>query len=450
MVNKFRAFIHETNLFDENSPILLAVSGGIDSVVMADLFAEANFDFAITHCNFHLRGEESDGDEAFVRQLARQYEVDCFVKAFETTDYAEQEKVSIEMAARKLRYDWFNTLLNQHNYAFVATAHHKNDVLETMLFNLSRGTGIAGLHGILPKKANIIRPLLFAGRKQIENYAKQKKLNWREDRSNQDEKHRRNLIRRKVIPVLEVVNPNLLQTMEMSLERISGTEDVFKAVVKDLKSICIRNDGRDVYLNINILKNQPGLKVVLHELIKEYGFQYHQSREIAEFVEKHERNIQVGKVFDSPTHRLNIDRKELVISSLTDDIGDLYMIDEKEHILQTDEFELNFNVLDAHKYKIMPLANIAALDHEKLKFPLKLRTWKKGDYFFPLGMNRKKKLSDFMIDLKIPLNLKKRVMVLVSGDEIVWVVGHRIDHRYRVIDKTKQVFEVRQEVKSLP
>ncbi|MDF9795589.1 tRNA(Ile)-lysidine synthase [Catalinimonas alkaloidigena] len=450
MVNKFGAFINETNLFTKNTPILLAVSGGVDSAVMADLFAEANFSFAMAHCNFHLRAEESDGDETFVRQLASQYGVECYIQDFDTIDYAEREKMSIEMAARKLRYAWFKSLLSQHNYTYVATAHHKNDVLETVLFNLSRGTGIAGLHGIKPKKGNVIRPLLFADRKQIENYAREKQLLWREDRSNQDEKHRRNLIRRKVIPVLEEVNPNLLQTMEISLERISETEDVFRAVVKDLRSVSVRSDGKDVYLNIKILKNQPGLKVILHELIKEYGFQYHQSREIAEAIKKREHNSQVGKVFDSSTHRLNIDRKELVISSTTDYIASLYEIDGKEHTLQTDEFTLNFSVLDAHKYKIVPLANIAALDHEKLQFPLKLRTWKKGDHFFPLGMNRKKKLSDFMIDLKIPLNLKKRVMVLTSGNDIVWVVGQRIDHRYRVTENTKQVFEIKQEVKPLP
>ncbi|WKN31971.1 tRNA lysidine(34) synthetase TilS [Porifericola rhodea] len=449
MVNKFEAFVSETHLFTKDTPVLLAVSGGVDSVVMSDLFAKANMNFAIAHCNFNLRAEESDGDETFVAQLAQQYKVQHYAKSFDTIQYAEKYKVSIEMAARELRYQWFNELLATYSYAYVATAHHKNDVLETLIFNLSKGTGIAGLHGIRPKNGRTIRPILFADRRQIEAYAQENQLQWREDSSNLDEKHRRNMIRQKVIPVMEEINPNLLQTLEMSLERISGAEEVFKAVVKDLKNVCVRADGRDVYLNINMLKNQPGLNVVLHELIKEYGFQYHQSREIAEAIRK-EEVLQVGKVFDSSSHRLNIDRKELIISLIHEEGVGAYVIDEQEHELHAEDFDLSICVRDALKYKLLPLANMAALDHEKLKFPLTLRKWKKGDFFYPLGMNRKKKLSDFMIDLKIPLNLKKRVMVLTSGDDIVWVVGHRIDHRFRITENTRQVYEVKQEVKSLP
>lgn len=450
MVNKFRAFVHETNLFTENTPVLLAISGGIDSVVMADLFAKANFKFALAHCNFKLRGEHSEGDESFVKQLAKKYQVRCFVKPFDTFGFADHQRISIQMAARQLRYEWFRDLLKEQAYEYVATAHHKNDVLETIIFNLTKGTGIAGLHGIQLRQSGIIRPLLFADRKQIEAYAHQNQIQWREDSSNSDEKYRRTLIRKKVIPVLEEINPKLLGTLELSLERISGTENFFNAAVQELKQKSVYSSGRDIYININKIRNQPGLNVVLHEMIKDYGFQYHQTREIAYTIVHRTPEKQSGKVFDSITHRLNIDRKELVISLIaTDSIGS-YTISEKKHALDTDEFELVFNVLDAKKYKLMSLANIAALDHEKLKFPLTLRKWKKGDFFYPLGMNCKKKLSDFMIDIKIPLNLKNRVMILASGDDIVWVVGHRIDHRYRITNSTQQVYEITQHLKSLP
>lgn len=450
MVNKFRSFIHETNLFAEKTPILLAVSGGIDSVVMADLFARSKFEFAMVHCNFNLRGEESDGDEVFVKQLAQRYQVSCFVKSFDTSGFADLQRISIQMAARQLRYAWFNALLKEQKYEYIATAHHKNDVVETIIFNLTKGTGIAGLHGIKLKQSQIIRPLLFADRKQIEEYAQTHQLAWREDSSNSDEKYRRNLIRRRVIPVLEEINPKLLETLELSLERISGTESFFLSAVQELKKKCMYTLGKDVFINIQKVKDQPGLHVVLHEMIKEYGFQYHQTREISEAIRRTTPEKQSGKVFDSSSHRLNIDRKELIISVISRDSIGSYTITEKEHKLDTDEVELTFKVLEARKYRVMPLANIAALDHEKLKFPLTLRKWKKGDFFYPLGMNCKKKLSDFMIDIKIPLNLKNRVMVLTSGDDIVWVVGYRIDHRYRITDTTQQIYEITQHIKSLP
>lgn len=448
MVNKFRSFIHDTNLFPKNSSIMLAISGGIDSVVMADLFARANIPFGIAHCNFRLRAEASEGDEAFVKQLGQKYQVDCFVKSFDTLDVAEQQHISIQMAARQLRYAWFNDLLQEQQYDYIATAHHKNDVLETIIFNLAKGTGIAGLRGIKRKQSQLIRPLLFADRKQIIAYAQKHQLSWREDSSNADEKYRRTLIRKKVVPVLEEINPKLLDTLELSLERISGTEDFFQFAVQVLKQKSMSFRGEDVFIQIHEIRNQPGLHVVLHEMIKTYGFQYHQTREIAEAILHQDLEKQIGKVFDSASHRLNIDRKELIISLRDNDPLESYTIREQDLVLDTDAFELSWNVQDALGYKIQPLACVAALDYGKLKFPLTVRKWKQGDFFYPLGMNRKKKLSDFMIDMKIPLNLKSRVMVLSSGKDIVWVVGYRVDHRYRLTGKTRQVYEISQHIKA--
>lgn len=448
MLDEFKTFLEETRLFQQQPKVLLAISGGIDSVVMAHLFYRAHIPFDIVHCNFQLRGEESDGDEAFVRQLAEKFDVQCMVSSFETQQYADANQLSIQMAARDLRYQWFEELLQTHDHVYLATAHHKHDVLETMIFNLAKGTGLAGMHGIRFLQGQIIRPMLFTDRKQIEGYASAEKLHWREDSSNADDKYRRNLIRHEVIPVLEQINPSLMKTLEPTLERFMGAEAVVQAASEQVMKECIIVEKNDIYISLPKIHALPGLKVLLHEILKDYGFHYQQTREIVAMLQDEERSAHVGKVFDSATHRLNFDRNDLIISPIpVMQPAKTSVISEKEHEKHLDQFDLDIKVLDARKYNVMPLANIAALDHEKLKFPLKLRKWKKGDSFYPLGMNCKKKLSDFMVDTKIPLNLKDRVFVLTSGEDIVWVVGHRIDHRYRITNKTRQVYELTQHVR---
>ena len=448
MTDEFKSFAQDALRLKKINKCLLAVSGGIDSVVMAELFSQAGFPFAIVHCNFKLRGDDSDQDEQFVRELAQKYEVACMVKTFDTEKYAGTEGISIQMAARDLRYTWFNQLLREGHGQEIATAHHKNDVLETMLLNLTKGTGLAGMHGILPRKGHVIRPLLFADKNQIQNYAQEHQLKWREDSSNEEDKYQRNLIRHQVVPILQEINPALLKTMDHTLERFIGAEALVRASCQQIEQKCLVQRGQDAFLQLEKILPLPGLHVIMHEVLSKYGFQYQQSREIAKILKEKPKDLYVGKVFDSKTHRANLDRKELVITPLAIPSQAVASeISEKEHVKELDQFEINMRVLDAERYNIMPLANVAALDHEKLKFPLKLRKWKKGDAFYPLGMNCKKKLSDFMVDTKIPLNLKDRVFVLTSGDDIVWVVGHRIDHRYRVTDHTRQVYEVTQQVR---
>lgn len=449
MLNEFKTFVQEALQLNKDGQYLLAISGGIDSVVMADLFYQSGFSFDIVHCNFRLRGAESDEDEAFVRNLAQSYGVKCIVKSFDTQKQADSRGVSVQMAARHIRYAWFEQLMQGSEYREIATAHHKNDVLETMVFNLVKGTGISGLRGIRHRQGHIIRPLLFTDKQQIRQYAQQHQLQWREDSSNAEDKYRRNFIRHEVIPVLEQINPNLFQTLEGTLERLIGAEALVKASCAQIRKKCLARRGDDYFLRTAQLMELPGLNVVMHEILKDFGLHYQQSATIARMLMDKNKEAYVGKVFDSATHRVNLDREEIVISPLASRPKSVASeISEKEHSKKLDFCDLDMRVLDASRYNIMPLANVAALDHEKLKFPLKLRKWQEGDSFYPLGMNCRKKLSDFMIDTKVPLNLKERVFVLTSGEDIVWVVGHRIDHRYRITDQTRQVYEVTQHVRS--
>ena len=441
MLEKFLDYISEKELFTNEDKILLAISGGIDSVVMAKLFRDAGINHGIAHCNFGLRGEESDSDEKFVRKLARKADAPCYVKNFNTEQFAEDHKVSIQMAARELRYNWFEELAAAEGYSYIALAHHQNDLLETMLLNLSRGTGIAGLHGIAPKRGKFIRPLLFADKEDIFAFVTKKQLTWREDSSNASTKYQRNKIRQEVVPVLEELNPNLSQTIRQTAEKISAVERFFLQEVEKMRSTVIRQEGRDWILDLNPLLEGSEPTLFLSQLIDKWGFSYSQAKEIIAIYKQ--EGTTSGKIFESNTHRLNTDRNQLIISPKDlQEYQDLEII-ENEQKASYGAWAFTFNSLKAEGYPIKGDKNLAALDKDKLEFPLKLRNWKHGDWFCPLGMKQKKKLSDFMIDEKIPLNLKERVLVLTSGDSIVWVVGHRIDNRYKITESTTEVLEVK-------
>lgn len=437
MTDQFIQYINDHHLFGPQDKVLLAVSGGMDSVAMLQCFKEAQVcDFGVAHCNFGLREEDSDADEAFVKKLAKKAKASFHSHAFETTAFAAQEKISIQMAARQLRYAWFKQVMEDHDYDYLATAHHRNDVLETVLFNLTKGTGIAGLHGIKNKTGKIIRPMLFADKEDILDFIARKNLAWREDSSNASVKYARNLIRHEVIPVLKKVNPDLEHTFQHTVDRIAQVEEVFLERVAQIAKKAFRKAEGNLYIDLQVLKDEQVNPIFLYELIKAYGFNFTQASDL------YERLFQgAGKLFDSPTHRLNIDREALIISSrdLSDFIPASIFKDQKEY--QGRELHLRFSTQEVEEFKIPNNKKIAALDLDKLKFPLGIRKWHRGDHFFPLGMKKKKKLSDFMIDEKIPLNLKERVLLLTSGEAIVWVIGHRIDDRFKITEATKHVFK---------
>ena len=423
-------------MFTKNQKILVAVSGGVDSVVLVDLLKKANYNFAIAHCNFHLRDEESDGDESFVEQLAQDLDVPFFCDNFDVKTEANEKGISIQMAARNMRYDWFLRLCSQFEYDVIATAHHKNDSIETVLYNLTKGTGLAGLHGIQPKLNSVVRPMLFATKEDVLEYAKSQSLSWREDSSNTSNKYFRNLIRNEVIPLLKNINPNLEETFQVSIEKLKYTEDFFLAQVDSIKSILVEERGGDYWISIPLLKKYKGFEIILFQILSEFGFNYSQVRQIFQSF-----NSQSGKVFHSPVYLLSIDRSYLVITPHADEVSEQQIFDLTKP-LKSLNFELRFEILDNSDLVIDPSKDIAFIDLDEIEFPIKLRSWNQGDRFYPLGMTKKKKLSDFLIDNKVPVNLKSRIFVLTTNNSIFWVIGHRIDNRFKITKSSRRVLKI--------
>jgi tRNA(Ile)-lysidine synthase len=397
--------------------------------------------WAIVHANFQLRGEESVQDEGLVRQLADQYGVAFFSQSFSTSQYSKLHKISTQMAARELRRAWVEKLLTQEGYQYVALAHHHNDQLETLLLNLAKGGGISGLKGMLPKNAFWIRPLLWATKEEIVNYAIEQGLRWREDRTNADDKYQRNWIRHQVIPLLQEINPSLLITTQHTVERLQEVEAVFQAEVRRVQKKAVNEIGNRFVIQKNIVIQHPQAASLLAEWLAPYGFSWTDVRQIMISLTK---QVQAGSYFQSASHSLWIDRDELVITKNDERLRITTTMEHQEsHTTEVLGGQLAGKVLSAKGYSISADPLLAALDYHKLKFPLKLRTWQEGDRFQPLGMNRKKKISDFLVDLKVPRYAKEEVIVLLSSDQIVWVVGYRISQQFRITKQTQQVYEIR-------
>jgi len=435
MVDRFRKFIKQKDLCQETNRILVAVSGGVDSVVMLDLFLKNGFSVGLAHCNFRLRNEESDADEQFVKSLAEERNIPYYIEHFETEKMASEKRVSIQMAARELRYDWFEEIRTREGYNYIATGHNFNDSVETMVFNLIKGTGLKGLTGISEKAGKVIRPLSFASREEIEGYAFENDLAYRTDSSNASLKYHRNYIRHKILPEFKNVNPGFEITIKNTIDRLAGIQHFVRDRLSLEKSSYMYEDGRDIYLKKDFFSkiSEPAL---LYEVIGKYGFNYDQCESIYEGM-----GHAPGNVFYSEEYTLNIDRDHLIISP-KENLEEIFEISEKDKLLVTDRFNLAFEMLETEPV-LTPDRHIAYLDLDKLSYPLILRNWNSGDWFIPFGMKGKKKLSDFMIDKKIPLNLKKRIMVLLSKDSIAWVAGHRIDDRFKINSKTKRILKIK-------
>ncbi len=436
MINKFLSFTDSNNIAIKNAKILLAISGGLDSVVLAHILYQLGINFSLAHCNFNLRGKESDEDEKFVKKLADALDVEFHVVCFNTTKVAKKKGVSIQMAARKLRYSWFEEVRKEFSYDFIATAHHKGDVAETVLFNLAKGCGLEGLHGIRPVMGNIIRPLLFAERHEIGLFANEHKIRWREDSSNQSVKYSRNKIRQQVVPVLEEINPKAQEAIYNTSKRVAEAEAFLEFAVKNASESIIKKEGVNTYVNIELLMNMPGYTYLLFELLKPYNFIYSQIQPIANSF----KGI-AGKLFYSTSHVVNIDRSTLIISPIPAE-KNKFALGEEEGSSVFDNMSIATKTYSASNYSIKNSNSALGLDKDKLTFPLEIRGWQKGDIFYPLGMNGKKKLSDFMIDAKIPVNLKDQIRVVVSEGEIVGILNHRLDRRFKIDEKTKTVFEI--------
>lgn len=433
MLNKFKTYVKSNHLFISSDKILLAISGGKDSMVMLKLFSQSGYNFSVAHCNFNLRGKDSENDQKFVESYCRKNNITCYTTSFNTKDQVEQSKKSTQMVARELRYSWFNRLIEEHNFSCVATAHHKNDVAETMLINLTKGTGLSGLHGISNKIGRVIRPMLCFSLKDIDRLADEYNVIFREDISNSDTKYVRNSVRHNIIPELEKINPSLIETLNDTSERFNELEEIIQqSVIRELKR-CSTSENEKVIFNIDELKQLHPLTTYLYYFIKDYGFNQSDVLDII-----HSLDEQSGKLFYTDNYVLNKDRGYLVLTKLDEPNAKPELIHKVEDFLKIQNF--SYQIKSNADTLVYNKSNyIAYLDMDKLVFPLKIRNWQKGDIFTPFGMKGKKKLSDFFIDNKIDLISKNKVKLLLSGDKIVWVIGLRTDENFKVTSNTDQV-----------
>lgn len=442
MLDLFRQFVATHQLFSAKEPVLLAFSGGIDSVALASLLHEGGYKFGIAHCHFGLRGKASDDDYSFAETIAQQYAVPFYAVKFDTLQYVAQHSgTSIQMAARQLRYEWLEQVRRDKQYACIATAHHQNDIVETMLYNLTMGTGIGGLHGILPRRGAVVRPLLFANKTDIEQWKMENGLAHREDSSNHETKYVRNKIRHLVVPTLQDINPRLPQTFYENAQRFAETELIYREGLQRYHQQICSHLRHETLISIGRLGQIAAKRTVLFELLKEYGFNIAQIDQILAGLTAGE----AGKLYLTDTHQLLRDRKHLILSQRSERDVSYVLLQADTDTIQTADLTLNLHC-HAMPPDFVPPTNvaIASLDFDKLMFPLLLRRVQVGDYFYPFGMGmKKKKLSRFFGDLKLSKNDKVRAWVVEDHRErIVWVVGYRIDERFKVTLATKQVWKM--------
>lgn len=442
MFAEFHKFILDNNLPGPEQQILLAVSGGMDSVAMTELFRRAGYRFAIAHCNFGLRGKESDLEEEFVKSLARSCRVTFHCRRFDTLEYAKEYGISVQMAARDLRYQWLEELRSRKGYGYIATAHHLDDEVETFLINLSRGTGIAGLHGIPPLSGRLFRPLLFAWREQIMAFVTEEGLAYREDSSNKENKYRRNRIRHEIIPALEALNPSFRQELSGTMRKIKDAEVIYRQAVMEKTSTLLDRRGEEILIPIAGLKDLSPLRTWSFELLRPFGFT---ASGVDSLIAAMDR--EPGRQLFSPTHRLLIDRDHLIITPLENPAApageEMAVIPDSREGQLDAPVRLTWSVSGTVPDHFASGTDTASFDKDLLRFPLTLRKWRRGDFFYPLGMGHKKKLSDFFIDNKVPRTRKEKSWLLCSGGAIVWVVGMRIDDRFKVTSDTHEVLSIR-------
>jgi tRNA(Ile)-lysidine synthase len=438
MVEQFLKYIHSEKLFHSSQVVLLAVSGGADSMLMLHLFVHTGFPVAVAHCNFGLRGRESDGDEQFVADYCDRHNLAFHSQKFNTEEYARQEGISIEMAARELRYNWFDQLLERHGYDFLATAHHQDDVIETFLINLSRGSGIKGLSGIQPKSGNIIRPMLFTNRAEILDYCQRISISFRADSSNEDTVYKRNLIRHEILPLLELVNPAFRRNALKTIANLSETGQLFQQRISEIKAMVYSEDEQGAMIHIEKLLSLSPLRTILFELIREFGFQAEQIDDILDSLTK-----ESGRRFFSDNYRLVKDREYLLIAPYQDKPEKIFYLDEDCQKLSF-PIQLTLERLERNRdFRFSTHPNIVDLDLDQLVFPLILRHWHEGEYFQPLGMTGLKKLSDFFVDEKYSIPEKENAWILFSGSQPVWIVGKRLDDRCKITSLTKRILRIR-------
>jgi tRNA(Ile)-lysidine synthase len=452
-LKQFQQYIKQQNLFQPKDKLLLAVSGGVDSVVLCELCKLAGYDFTIAHCNFQLRGSESERDESFVSELGQKYEVEVLVKKFDTEKYATENKLSIQVAARQLRYNWFAALTGNKQLAivnessnpicplpiahFLLTAHHANDNIETLLMNFFKGTGINGLHGILPKQATIIRPLLFAKKEEISAFAVANNLSFVSDSSNASDKYTRNYFRNQLIPNLQKVFPQVEDNLLNNIERFREIEMLYKETVQLAKKKLLEQKGNEIHIPVLKLLKSKAMHTIIYEVIKDFGFTPHQADEVVSLLKS-----ESGKYISSATHRIIKNRNWLIIApNKTIEAENIFIV-ENTTLIEFQQGEIMIELLSTTNHQPPTTNLIAQLNAADIKFPVLLRKWKPGDYFYPLGMQKKKKLSRFLSDQKLSLTQKEKIWVMEMNKKIIWVIGLRIDDRFKITGNTKNIFQI--------
>jgi len=435
MLQKIRTYIEKHKLLRTGEPVIVGLSGGADSVALLYCLANLNYSCIAAHCNFHLRGEESDLDAIFTQQIADSLRVPYYIKDFDTTGYAKQRHISVEMAARELRYRWFEELRADCHAQAIAVAHHRDDSVETVLLNLIRGTGIHGLTGIRPKRDSIVRPLLETTRKEILDWLNKQGINYRTDSSNLSDKYTRNYIRLHILPMMEMLNPSAGQAITRTAGHLSDVEVIYADFIEKERQRLMDVGQR---ISIADLLKSVAPQTVLYELLKPYGF----TRLVSELV-YHSLSGESGKVFYTPDSACQLvkDRDFLLITAKPIQDKTIYTIQANDSIESPIRLQTQLTK-KTNEYQVEKSKTTASFDFDKLTFPLTLRTWKKGDWFVPFGMKGRKKISDYFSDQKFDRNRKDRTWLLCSGSDIIWIVGERTDDRYKIDDATKKILKI--------
>lgn len=434
MKEQIQQYIIQHQLLSGEKPVVVGISGGADSVALLHILVSLGYKCIAAHCNFNLRGDESFRDEQFTIDFTKRLQVPLCKISFETNKYAQENRLSVEMAARELRYRWFEELLNTYDADAVAVAHHRDDSVETLLINLTRGSGLTGLTGIKPKNGNVVRPLLCVSREDIYAYIENNGLEYVTDSSNSSDIYTRNFIRLKVIPLLEEINPSVKASLARTANHLYDASLIYNHSIEEARKVITQNNR----LSISALLSFPAPATILYEMLKPYGFSRTVCESIFTVLEKDS-----GKIFYSSTHRLLKDRSDLLIDVLSGEDNRAYLIN-----LEDDNVDLPVElkpeiVVIKEDYQIEKDRKFAYFDFDKLSFPLVLRHWQEGDWFVPFGMKGKKKISDYFSDKKFSLFDKEKTWLLCSGQDVIWIVGERTDNRYRIEKTTKRVLKLK-------
>ncbi len=437
MLEKFNYFFAANNISNAKKRFLIGVSGGVDSVALVHLFHAAGIRFAIAHCNFMLRGNDSNEDENFVKQLAGKFGVEFFNVQFDTLQFSTSNKLSVQEAARKLRYDWFEKIRAEQKFDYIVTAHHHSDNIETIFLNLIRGTGVKGLRGMQPKRDKIIRPLLAFTKDEIVDYASSNQFEWREDASNEKDDYTRNFIRHNIVPLCKKVNPSFEKSFHQNIRAFSEAEMLLNNRLKKISGRLIYHIKGEVCLSINTLKKLTDAANMLFQILSPYGFNAAQIENILGGLANGS-----GRQFLSENFRVIQDRKFLIITQKATTDSNHIIVNENEKAVATKDFTLHITQVTHQNFSAGNTLT-EVVDASKLQYPLLLRRWMPGDYFYPIGMgNKKKKIKKFLTDLKLPLHEKEKVWVLESDKKIVWVVGLRLDERFKINSSTTKPLQI--------